>query len=1105
MIEEKEIPLTFDGRKLFLNIRRPSYEELHDLESFEITSPAPFEPEKNNKIANVTSRRKDMQKMYKVYPGGLSMNQWRKRLAMAPEDVIRKTFESTTQMSMNIEAENRTIGRRHYKSRFPFLREKRLNDVFHSDTFFPTIKSREGHTCSQLFIGRETDYMYVQPLKRESHSFTALQDFGRKVGLPRGLKTDNAQTEVGTKWTEWCRNFCVDTKFTEPHSPWQNIAEQGIGDLGRMVKRCMREFNAPYNRHAWCQKWCADVRNHLASRKLDWRTPTERLTGETPDISMFHFHFWEDIKYFDPTRKQPEDGWLPGRFLGLAHDYGDDMTYFVETDKKHQDGRNVVLVQSTIRPRKPPMNLTSGEKENEAKHESTTSSSLDNILMYNKDNESTDKGHGDRPRGITDLEEEDYEQDHENNDLCKDDQLLVNDELNDIINEDEEDYEFEKIINHKWEDGVLIFEVELTSGKTYEAPFALIKKDRPLEVAKYIRREVIEKRRGGKYEEWAKGIINHANRTIQRISRYHNIDRIMRLTSLKEIKVRRISKNKRDQMKKREKFGVRIPNNVREALIYDREAGNTLWADAIKKEMTALNEAKVFEYHSPHFEVGKDYQYCPLRIIFDIKQEDLRRKTRLVAGGHVIDSTMYESYSSVVQTRTVRLLQTVTMNEDLNLVTGDIGNAFVQALTTEKVWSRAGREFGNREGCVVIIKKALYGLATSAQRWSLALGDVLREMGFKPSRADPDLWIKLSNDKTHYEYIATHVDDVIVASKEPDTYISKLQEKFPIRNVKTSPEYYLGNDLEIKGKTMRVSCTKYITEILRRYENKYGQLRKENVPASPGDHPEMDDTPLLDKNGVTHFQSVVGITQWISIAGRFDITFAVSSISRFSSKPTEGHLKRAIKILGYLKKYPKKSYTVDPRPPIVNFDYEEILPDFGNQYADFVEEIDHNLPEIKMKELPINIFVDSNHGHDKVTGKSITGLMVFVGRTPISWSAKRQGAEQTSTFGAEFVALKKAVEEAITTRYYLRSMGVKVSLPTTIYGDNLSAITNTIEPGSPLKKKYLALSYHFCREHFSAGVVSIRKIDGKHNYGDPFTKALVSNEFHGLFNEIMMN
>ena len=234
-----------------------------------------------------------------------------------------------------------------------------------------------------------------------------------------------------------------------------------------------------------------------------------------------------------------------------------------------------------------------------------------------------------------------------------------------------------------------------------------------------------------------------------------------------------------------------------------------------------------------------------------------------------------------------------------------------------------------------------------------------------------------------------------------------------------------------------------------------------------------------------------------------DITFAVASISRFAARPREGHLRRAIKIFGYLKKYPKKGFYVDPRDPILNIQYEDLIPDFGNQYADFVEDKDPKLPTPIMKELPITIFVDSNHGHDKVTGKSISGIIVFVGRTPILYQAKRQSSVQTSTFGAEFIALKKAVEEAITTRYYLRAMGVKVSKPTTIYGDNLSAIKNTTIAGSQLKKKYLALAYHFCREHFSAGIVSIRKIDGKHNYADPFTKALGSGEFHGLFNEIM--
>ena len=93
----------------------------------------------------------------------------------------------------------------------------------------------------------------------------------------------------------------------------------------------------------------------------------------------------------------------------------------------------------------------------------------------------------------------------------------------------------------------------------------------------------------------------------------------------------------------------------------------------------------------------------------------------------------------------------------------------------------------------------------------------------------------------------------------------------------------------------------------------------------------------------------------------------------------------------------------------------------------------------------------------------------------------------------------------MTTRYYLRSMGVEVSKLSIIYTDYLGAIKNSTDPLSPLKKIYLALSYHFCSEHFSAGIVNIRKIDGKDNYVDPFIKGLVSTEFHGYYNEIMRN
>ncbi len=173
-----------------------------------------------------------------------------------------------------------------------------------------------------------------------------------------------------------------------------------------------------------------------------------------------------------------------------------------------------------------------------------------------------------------------------------------------------------------------------------------------------------------------------------------------------------------------------------------------------------------------------------------------------------------------------------------------------------------------------------------------------------------------------------------------------------------------------------------------------------------------------------------------------DITFAVSSLSRFSSKPREAHLKRAIRILGYLKKYPSRGYRIDPRQPEKNGDFINIIPDFGNQYSDFKEEQDPRIPLPLMKELQITIYNDSNHGHDQVTGKSITGILVLVGRTPVHWTSKRQASVQMATFGGEFIVLKKAVEEAITIQYYLQSMGDAVTKPTVIYDDNIASITN---------------------------------------------------------------
>ena len=66
-------------------------------------------------------------------------------------------------------------------------------------------------------------------------------------------------------------------------------------------------------------------------------------------------------------------------------------------------------------------------------------------------------------------------------------------------------------------------------------------------------------------------------------------------------------------------------------------------------------------------------------------------------------------------------------------------------------------------------------------------------MGYAPSKADPDLWIL--DCGTHYEYIATWVDDLLILSKDPMKVISRLQESYQLKGV-GEPSYYLGGDMK---------------------------------------------------------------------------------------------------------------------------------------------------------------------------------------------------------------------------------------------------------------------------------------------------------------------
>jgi hypothetical protein len=115
---------------------------------------------------------------------------------------------------------------------------------------------------------------------------------------------------------------------------------------------------------------------------------------------------------------------------------------------------------------------------------------------------------------------------------------------------------------------------------------------------------------------------------------------------------------------------------------------------------------------------------------------------------------------------------------------------------------------------------------------------------------------------------------------------------------------------------------------------------------------------------------------------------------------------------------------------------------------------------------------------------------VFLNGVPIYWSSKKQTSCETSTFGSEFIAMKKTTEYVRGLRYKLRMMGITVNEPTFVFGDNQSVLANTTAPASTMKKKSNAIAYHFVREECACDEWQTAYINTNDNIADLLTKPL---------------
>ena len=157
-------------------------------------------------------------------------------------------------------------------------------------------------------------------------------------------------------------------------------------------------------------------------------------------------------------------------------------------------------------------------------------------------------------------------------------------------------------------------------------------------------------------------------------------------------------------------------------------------------------------------------------------------------------------------------------------------------------------------------------------------------------------------------------------------------------------------------------------------------------------------------------------------------------------------------------------------------------------YGNVKELLPNNAPPPLGKPVTLTHFVDANLMHDIATGRSVTGILHLVNKTPIDWYCKKQSTVETATYGSEFVAARTCVEQIIELRNTLRYLGVPVRDSSFMFGDNQSVVNSSIQVHGKLHKRHTMLSFHRVREAIASGYVTFHFISGDMNPADILSK-----------------
>ena len=485
------------------------------------------------------------------------------------------------------------------------------------------------------------------------------------------------------------------------------------------------------------------------------------------------------------------------------------------------------------------------------------------------------------------------------------------------------------------------------------------------------------------------------------------------------------------------------------------------WKKAIQSELTSLEENGTWELTS----LPEGAKAIPNKWVFRIKRNADgsvdKFKARLVVKGFSQEKGVNydQTFSPVAKLSTIRSVLAIAATEKLHLSQFDVSTTFLYWELEDEIYMKQPEGFNDGTGLVCKLIRSLYGLKQAPRCWNKRFGNFLIKLGFKPSVADPCLFIRERNGQK--VILVLFVDDGLVAAQnngDTEAFFAELRKEFKI--LTKNADFFLGLEIERTDEYIKINQSAYARKILDRFN--FSDCKSVSTPMlkPPAEKNEMKEESNAPK---FPYRQAVGALMYLMVGTRPDLAYSVGFLSRFLENPSTEDIVRVKRVLRYIKG------TIDK----------------GITY------------QVKGEKGVLKCYSDADFGGCVHTGRSTSGVVMLYGSGAISWLSQRQAMVTTSTSEAEIVAANEAAKEVMwLSKLFNEIVGLKAKPILNI--DSTGAIRIAQNPEFHRRTKHIWIKHFFIRERIVDGDLKVRQIATEEQLADLFTKPLSRYRFQNL-------